>query len=637
VSTKEADLKQVAMSLGYSRDSLANLLSLANQDDNTDKAKPLQTRKPVNVTSNDEKDDGEFFYDAEESNVLTRVPSAQDCSTSKSPTLSPSALLKHEVKAKDNFKSDLTKTRYIKTNKGVNTTYDSMYSNYGFTNSVGMNTNASFGYNYGYTENNEGKDIYSDPYAVNSVNFYGNNQKKKSLLCCFFPFCELDADDSESESECDDCGNDHEPENSKVDETTLSSAVISQPVEVTEEKKFDKPWERSKSLPNDIIGDNENEEENEQLRVKPQSERGHTTMTIKKKTPNTLGEPEKGILKKASVKLKKNTPSRGIVEGSNRRNLFPTYQASGLSSGDATKEELKPKNKVEFQPMSRVVGVKSRLDMPFMEKCQVWWQKSDYDDFKKAARIIAKAVVQGGGQIWLQTSDSWSKKQGKTKNSVVNTMSAAYNKALELYGVADDDIAEEKEQFEDDKWWCKFGHSRRGLEHIVSTDEGRQRHKHVSDSILAVLEEQRRQRISVLDPQKLASVSIRHTSWARDLALAAAAADAEAVRSKFCNNAKSRIWHLHDGLSVVEKRDGYRCASFILSANVALHSQILDAHTSSSIYFRNQDKLMKQSSVTRNAYYKSLEEERKLEEAKISKIASGFGSDGRLFLRYKAA
>ena len=31
--------------------------------------------------------------------------------------------------------------------------------------------------------------------------------------------------------------------------------------------------------------------------------------------------------------------------------------------------------------------------MSFMEKSQVWWQKSDYEDFKKTARIIAKAMV----------------------------------------------------------------------------------------------------------------------------------------------------------------------------------------------------------------------------------------------------
>ena len=71
---------------------------------------------------------------------------------------------------------------------------------------------------------------------------------------------------------------------------------------------------------------------------------------------------------------------------------------------------------------------------------------------------------------------------------------------MKKFGGAEDN---EEKSFDDDdmgsKRWCKFGHSRRGLERIVSANEGRQRQKIVKASVSAVLEEQRRQRISRRD------------------------------------------------------------------------------------------------------------------------------------------
>ena len=36
-----------------------------------------------------------------------------------------------------------------------------------------------------------------------------------------------------------------------------------------------------------------------------------------------------------------------------------------------------------------------------------WWQKCDYDEFKKAGRIISKAMECGGSEVWLTSSNAW--------------------------------------------------------------------------------------------------------------------------------------------------------------------------------------------------------------------------------------
>jgi hypothetical protein len=230
--------------------------------------------------------------------------------------------------------------------------------------------------------------------------------------------------------------------------------------------------------------------------------------------------------------------------------------------------------------------------MSYFLKSMIWWQRADYEDFKKAGRIISKAMLQGGSEIWLQTSDAWGKKRdNRTVKNLGSSLeneqilnSEEYRSALRKYGV--NDQSEEK-VIEDDindvghKWWCKFGHSRRGLEHIVSVDEGRQRQKLVNASITAVLEEQRRQRLTRKDPNKIAAISMQYTSWAKDLARAAGEADAEAVRSNFHSKAKGRLSYLSSSLlkrKDVEKVEGQPCASFILSANSALMAEVLDSH-----------------------------------------------------------
>ena len=97
-------------------------------------------------------------------------------------------------------------------------------------------------------------------------------------------------------------------------------------------------------------------------------------------------------------------------------------------------------------------------------------------------------------------------------------------------------------------------------------------------AVTAVLEEQRRQRITRRDHKKISAISMQYTSWAKDLALAAGEADYEAVRSNFSSK-KNRLSILGRKLLNAEQKAGQPCASFILSANPALTAEVLDSHT----------------------------------------------------------
>ncbi len=369
-------------------------------------------------------------------------------------------------------------------------------------------------------------------------------------------------------------------------------------------------------------------------------------------------KPLKGILKRTVInstltsnKKKTSLSTSNSNEQGRRRTILPSYETKSFdesseylnkdSSRSASKSVGKndastvvdppPRKTVSFSPMARVMNVTARADMSFFSRSLIWWQKNDYDDFKKTGRIIAQAMLCGGSEIWLQTSNAWGKKLGgsplKRGNAAdqQNALEVQDNQdhlnALKKYGVT---LTDEEEKDEDvgSKWWCKFGHSRRGLEHIVSIEEGRQRQRFVNIAVRAVLDEQRRQRITRKDPSKIAAVSMQYTSWARDLAIASGAADAEAVKSNFNSQAKCRIHHLRRGLngktaqpSNVENLH-IPSASFILSANSALTAKVLDANTDSSLRMKHMVK-----------HKKSIVEEEKkssASELEIAKKAAGF-------------
>jgi len=306
-----------------------------------------------------------------------------------------------------------------------------------------------------------------------------------------------------------------------------------------------------------------------------------------------------------------------------KRHFLPTYEPKKSPvhsmTGDPINNNTNPKYSINFNPMARVLTIPSRKDIPLHQKAQVWWQRSDYDEFKKTGRIISKAMECGGSEIWLASSNAWGKagakrgsngnsgngsprkvqgtpgtqSEGETKLERSNSDSSKssqselekseieYNKSLSRY-VKEDTDSDGEGADNPNKWWCKFGHSRRGLEHIASSSEGRARQQSVLLAIRMVMEEQKRQRASrTKDPNKLRNVSMQYTSWARDLSLAAGAADHEAVESGFDPQASDRARHFAKRISnfgsTQDESSGMLTHSHKVA--VAVTSQILDANT----------------------------------------------------------
>ena len=224
--------------------------------------------------------------------------------------------------------------------------------------------------------------------------------------------------------------------------------------------------------------------------------------------------------------------------------------------------------------------------MQDQEKALIWWQKADYDEFRKTGRLISKVMLQGGSEIWMATNESWQlPNQGRA---------ATLRRAMA--NVDNEDAS--------DKWWHKFGHSRRGLEHIASIDEGRQRQANVKTSIRAILAEQRRQKaFHREDPEKLRICSIQNTSWAKDLALASGASDADAVTKNFDDESrKSREFYLLkfsragklNSTSNVQRGTKQVVPAFMQPMiSMQLRPNRLDANTTSRLKFqKKEDKKM---------------------------------------------
>lgn len=222
----------------------------------------------------------------------------------------------------------------------------------------------------------------------------------------------------------------------------------------------------------------------------------------------------------------------GETSAASRRSLFPTSYA---------KKSKKEEKNVSFSPYARCLRLEPQ-DLTEDDKSELWWQKDDYEDFARAGRIISKAMLEGGSEIWLRSEPSSVPKDRGPLSSkktmddtTIDTSSPTSTTPLHH-----DFITESESQEYNDmqgKWWHKFGHSRRGLEHITNISEGRERQSTSKSSIRSVLEEQKRQEMFLpkgyFDVDKFRSVYRQATHWARLLARAAAESDQDAVQTKF--------------------------------------------------------------------------------------------------------
>mmetsp|Transcript_9837 Transcript_9837/g.18848 ORF Transcript_9837/g.18848 Transcript_9837/m.18848 type:complete len:602 (+) Transcript_9837:283-2088(+) len=438
---------------------------------------------------------------------------------------------------------------------------------------------SSYGQYTGFRNDYNFHDLHSDSYYYHDTYAPVYSKPKQTvgfwegLLPCLFPWTSSQGrlQDIEEDGENGDSSNSIKGAASKdEDEVSNSSAIMG-------EKLSEK--ERMAVLNRLRLG------QPDAVKSDQSSSDGSVEKKEKKKGLFNKGLPSlesnggkiKGILKNTAPRpplQPKKEKSTADQSGAARRSLFPQYSGVGSSFCETNSKG----HVVSFAPMARVVTVKSRNDMTQDEKGDIWWQKVDYDDFRKTGRIITRAMLEGGSEIWLSHQSSRPKTQEEEADDPADMISAT-----------------------GDKWWHKFGHSRRGLEHVVSIDEGRSRQLNVRRAIQSILEEQARQRlVRKQDPERLRHVSMQYTSWARDLALASGASDADAVQTKFSDGRKSREFYLlkiarNSPLQGADRHvpDFMQPAiQAVMSPRLAKKSvpapHVLDANTSAQIRYRRE-------------------------------------------------
>lgn len=217
------------------------------------------------------------------------------------------------------------------------------------------------------------------------------------------------------------------------------------------------------------------------------------------------GSFQGGILKRSSISVQV-TPG---IASSKRGSYHPKdYREDSHQSSSS----LLPHHVRFTKPIGKVVDIQPFCTMAPEERNSVWWQLSDFDAFKRELSLLTKSKQLGGCEVWL--------------------------------GNSTDDLKEEVGKETDPKWWHKFGHSRRGLERYLSQE---QQEVEIFKALAKkkVFEEQKRQRRNKDKEEEIARVYQDYTAWSRDLALAAAASDADAVASGFDDaSRKTREYYL---------------------------------------------------------------------------------------------
>jgi hypothetical protein len=128
------------------------------------------------------------------------------------------------------------------------------------------------------------------------------------------------------------------------------------------------------------------------------------------------------------------------------------------------------------------------------------------------------------------------------------------------------------------------------------------------------------------DPERLRSVGLKHTSWARDLSLASGAADAESVRSNFSDGAKPRSFYLQKQASA--SSGSARQVPAFMNPSVPIVQNSLDANTTSQIRLRRiQVTVSPRTEEKKSDDVGDLEAIHDTPHSSISRKAAGFGTE----------
>lgn len=230
---------------------------------------------------------------------------------------------------------------------------------------------------------------------------------------------------------------------------------------------------------------------------------------------------------------------RVSIVGSNNNQKFTMGMEALIEGmkelGKEGEKEKKKKYKVHFSELKRVLRVRKFTPE---EALEVWYQRADFDHFKNEMTLL---IQEGGAsrklaEAWLEATPSGSQiseadSSEEEKEGADNAEPHSHNRRDSVNSTGSGGSR---------AWWHDYDHSRRGLERYASPGQARQILKSYKVALTKVLNEQQRQRLLAClfiprahDPEKIAEVYHEYTAWSRDLALAAGASDADAVRTNF--------------------------------------------------------------------------------------------------------
>jgi hypothetical protein len=217
---------------------------------------------------------------------------------------------------------------------------------------------------------------------------------------------------------------------------------------------------------------------------------------------------------------------------------YITYPTSGMTDATDPKASSRlassKKRKVYFSELKCVLRIRKFTSQ---ESIEIWFQREDFEYFRSEMTLLVQESEASKelAQVWFKAHESKRKGMSQTSETCEEGVHDSYDCSTD-----DSSVDSSSKGARSRSWWHDYNHSRRGLERYSSPGQARQILASYKVAVQKVLAEQQRQRLLSLvcipgsqSPDKIAEVYHEYTAWSRDLALAAGASDADAVRTNF--------------------------------------------------------------------------------------------------------
>ena len=306
-----------------------------------------------------------------------------------------------------------------------------------------------------------------------------------------------------------------------------------------------------------------------------------------------------------------------IMTGDNQR-LFIEGEGEKL---DREPPEDKKKYRVHFSELKRVLRVRKFTPE---EASAVWFGRYDFEHFKAEMTLLIQEE-----ECQRELAEAWLATTGGLKDGLRRRQST--NSEDEDYDEEKKDGIDHAENSSDEnsikkadsdlssgsigssskpKWWHQYEHSRRGLERYASPGQALQIMASHKVALRKVLGEQTTQRLlnflcipGALNPDKIAEIYHEYTAWSRDLALAAGASDADAVRTNFDDEKRhTREYYMLKQVVASDYRVHRHMPQFMMPNCITPKGYLDEAET---LYYNSKKKMTKSGSTGSLASSKS--------------------------------